>query len=116
MEEETKLSLFWEKKKRKTTERHTLCCRRVAGRIVFRSAAGVSDSATARANQLPKQQLLADGSVFLIRLLQLWMVHSNQGTRHPLANAAYHTLTGEEEEEREDEGRGRDAQRASGKE
>lgn len=82
---------------------------------MFRSAAGVSDSATARANRLPKQQLLADGSVFLIRLLQLWMVHSNQGARHPPANAAYHTLAGEEEEEREDEGRGRDAQRASRK-
>lgn len=53
----------------------------------------------ARANQLPKQQLLADGSVFLIRLLQLWMVHSNQAARHPPANAAYHTLAGEEEEE-----------------
>lgn len=59
----------------------------------------------ARANQLPKQQLPADGSVFLIRLLQLWMVHSNQAARHPLANAAYHTLAGEEEEEREEEER-----------
>lgn len=55
-----------------------------------------------RANQLPKQQLPADGSVFLIRLLQLWMVHSNQAARHPPANAAYHTLAGEEEEEREE--------------
>ena len=54
----------------------------------------------ARANQLPKQQLPADGSVFLIRLLQLWMVHSNQAAWHPPANAAYHTLAGEEEEER----------------
>lgn len=57
----------------------------------------------ARANQLPKQQLLADGSVFLIRLLQLWMVHSNQAARHPPANTAYHTQVGEEEEEREEE-------------
>lgn len=60
----------------------------------------------AHANQLPKQQLPADGSVFLIRLLQLWMVHSNQAARHPPANAAYHTLAGEEKEERvEEEGR-----------
>lgn len=57
----------------------------------------------ARANQLPKQQLPADGSVFLIRLLQLWMVHSNQAARHPPANAAYHTLAGVEEEERGEE-------------
>lgn len=57
----------------------------------------------ARANRLPKQQLLADGSVFLIRLLQLWMVHSNQAARHPPANAAYHTRAGEEEEEEEEE-------------
>lgn len=58
-----------------------------------------------RANQLPKQQLPADGSVFLIRLLQLWMVHSNQAARHPPANAAYHTLAGEEDEGREEEER-----------
>lgn len=59
----------------------------------------------AHANQLPKQQLPADGSVFLIRLLQLWMVHS-KAARHPPANAAYHTLAGEEKEERvEEEGR-----------
>ncbi|TNN76078.1 hypothetical protein EYF80_013609 [Liparis tanakae] len=51
----------------------------------------------AGANRLPKQQLPADGSVFLIRLLQLWMVHSNQAARHPPANADYHTLAGEEE-------------------
>lgn len=57
----------------------------------------------ARASQLPKQQLPADGSVFLIRLLQLWMVHSNQAAWHPPANTAYHTLAGEEEEEREAE-------------
>jgi len=58
----------------------------------------------AGANQLPKQQLPADGSVFLIRLLQLWMVHSNQAARHPPANSDYHTLAGEEE--REEEGAG----------
>lgn len=52
------------------------------------------------ASQLPKQQLLADGSVFLITLLQLWMVHNNQA--HWLT-LAYHTLAGEEEEEREEE-------------
>lgn len=34
------------------------------------------------------------------------MVHSNQAARHPPANAAYHTLAGEEKEERvEEEGR-----------
>lgn len=55
---------------------------------------------TTSANQLPKQQLPADGSVFLIRLLQLWMVHSNQAARHPPASAAYHALAGEEEVER----------------
>lgn len=65
----------------------------------------------AHANQLPKQQLPADGSVFLIRLLQLWMVHSNQAARHPPANAAYHTLAGEEKEERvEEEGRRREGE------
>lgn len=58
---------------------------------------------------LLKQQLQADGSVFLISLLQLWMVHSNQAVWHPPANAAYHTAAAEggakseEEEEGEEE-------------
>lgn len=50
-----------------------------------------------------------DGSVFLIRLLQLRMVHSNQAVRRPAANAAYHTLAGwgeGREEEKEWEGSG----------
>lgn len=51
----------------------------------------------AGANRLPKQQLPADGSVFLIRLLQLWIVHSNQAARQPAASAAYRTLAGEGE-------------------
>lgn len=66
--------------------------------VVICSVAGLNDW-NARANQLPKQQLLADGSVFLIRLLQLWIVHSNQAAQHPPANAAYHALVGEEDEE-----------------
>lgn len=54
-----------------------------------------SRSERLEANRLPKQQLFADGSVFLIRLLQLWIVQSNQAAQHPPANAAYHTLAGE---------------------
>lgn len=41
---------------------------------------------------------MADGSIFLIRLLQLWMVHRNQVAWHPLAKTAYHILAGEQEE------------------
>lgn len=68
----------------------------------------------ARANRLPKQQLPADGSVFLIRLLQLRIVHGNQAARHPPAKTAYHTLAIEEEEVREEwERRGR--QRGEGR-
>lgn len=88
--------------------------KRVTHAVLSMSCRAGSDSLSSRserlhnahANQLPKQQLPADGSVFLIRLLQLWMVHSNQAARHPPANAAYHTLAGEEKEERvEEEGR-----------
>lgn len=71
---------------------------------MIRPSAAFKRLCGARASQLPKQQLPADGSVFLIRLLQLWMVHSNQAAWHPPANAAYHTLAGREGEERKDEG------------
>ena len=74
-------------------------CRAVCDSLCSRS----ERLCNARATQLPKQQLRADGSVFLIRRLQLWMVHSNQAAQHPPANAAYHTVAGEGEEEREEE-------------
>lgn len=80
-----------------------LRCQRDAGRFAIRPSAGLS----VFASHLPKQQLAADGSVFLIRLLQLWMVHSNQGAWQPPANTDYHTLAGEGEEEREEEGQRR---------
>lgn len=70
-----------------------------------------SASLSVFASHLPKQQLAADGSVFLIRLLQLWMVHGNQAAWPPPANVAYHTLAGAGEEEREEEEQRRRKQR-----
>lgn len=52
------------------------------------------------ARQLPKQQFLADGNVFLIKLPLLQMVHNNPA--HWLA-LAYQTRVAEQEEEREEE-------------
>lgn len=101
-------SLFFaqNKKKKKETSRVTHAVLTMSRRAGCDSLCSQSERLrNVRANQLPKQQLPADGSVFLIRLLQLWMVHSNQAARHPPANAAYHTLAGEEEEEREEEER-----------
>lgn len=91
MREETSISVFFcVKKAKKGTSRATHAA------LSMRRRPGCDSlDVNACAKRLPKQQLRADGSVLLIRRLQLWMVHSNQDMRHPLAKAAYHTEAGD---------------------
>lgn len=71
-------------------------------RAVIRSAAGLSDFTMLVPTRFPKQQLLADGSVFLIRLLQLWLVHSNPAARPQRLTLR---ITHSQEKKREREGK-----------